>query len=475
MSTTIVEGLGASGRRSPGIVYRLLRIVTDINPGEAVTALLLTLNVFLLLLAYYLIKPIREALVITSMGPLVRSYLAGVQAILFIFVVKGFSRLASRVARHLLITWVTLFFISNLGLFYGLHLWGMDIATMGVAFFIWVGIFNIMVVAQFWGFANDIYTEEAGKRLFPMVAFGSTAGALFGSSIAHTIIRPLGKNFAYTMMLMTAGLLGICIALTIVIHQREIKSIRQRGLKVDARTLDEERIKEQPLQKGGGFRLVFKSHYLLFYALLILTLNYVNYTGETIFTLTVDKAATEAVRSGTTGGMDKAQFIGSAYSDYHFVYNLVALIVQLFLVSRIFQWVGVSGALLFLPLIALGGYSLVSLGASLALIKWVKGVENGVDYSLMNTTKGALFLITSREEKYKGKAAAETFFYRSGDALAALMLFVGFNYLSFKVESLARVNVVVTLVWIFLCFLVIREYRKLKEKKTAFAGGGVPG
>jgi AAA family ATP:ADP antiporter len=463
------RGVGGSGQKPVGRAHRFLKVFSDVRSGEAITVFLLTLNIFLLLLAYYLLKPIREALVISSEGPLVRSYLAGAQAVLFIFVIKAFSRLASRVPRHLLITWVTLFFMSNLCLFGFLHLQGMSSGTMGIIFFIWVGIFNIMVVAQFWGFANDIYTEEAGKRLFPLVAFGQTAGALFGSSIAHAIIRPLGPHFAYIMMLMTAGLLGICIPLTIAVHKREIKQIRIRASELGPKILEEEKTKEQPLRKGGGFRLIFKSHYLLFYALLILFLNYVNYTGETIFGLTVDKAATKAVQLQATGGLDKTQFIASAYSDYHRIYNLVALLVQLFLVSRIFKWVGVSGALLFLPFIALGGYSLVSLGASLALIKWVKGLENGIDYSLMNTTKGALFLITSREEKYKGKAAAESFFYRSGDALAALMLFIGFNYLSFTVESLARVNVFVTLIWILFCFLVIREYRRIKAK-PAVAG-----
>ncbi len=453
--------------RSPGLGHRAFKIFTEIHPGEAITVILLTLNIFLLLLAYYLIKPVREALVISSMGPLVRSYLAGAQAILFIFVIKGFSLLASKVPRHLLIAWVTLFFMSNLGLFYLFHLWGMPMGTMGIIFFIWVGIFNVMVIAQFWGFANDIYTEEAGKRLFPLVAFGQTAGALFGTRIAKWVIGPLGTHFAYIMMLMTAALLGVCIFLTITVHKREIRRFQRKAPALDAKAVEEEKAKEKPLKKGGGFRLIFKSKYLLFYALLMFFLNYVNYTGETIWSRAVDNAATHAEQAGTMGGLDKTQFIGSVYTDYQFIYNLVALLVQLFLVSRIFKWVGVSGALLFLPFIALGGYSLVSMGASLIVVKWVKGLENGIDYSLMNTTKGALFLVTSREEKYKGKAAADTFFYRGGDAMAALTLFIGVNYLSLSLESFAKLNVAVTLIWILIAFLLIREYKKIKAKSGA--------
>ena len=55
---------------------------------------------------------------------------------------------------------------------------------VGVAFFLWVGIFNLMIVAQFWSFANDLYTKDQGERLFPIVAFGASLGAVMGSGVA---------------------------------------------------------------------------------------------------------------------------------------------------------------------------------------------------------------------------------------------------------------------------------------------------
>jgi AAA family ATP:ADP antiporter len=274
----------------------------------------------------------------------------------------------------------------------------------------------------------------------------------------------LGKDFAYIMMLITAGVLGICILMTIGIHKREVKRVSEKapGAAVHA---ESEGAKNQPLKKGGGFRLIFKSQYLLFYALVILSLNFVNATGEYIWGDVLKRTATKAVEMGASGGLDISQFVAKLSADYQGLANIIALIIQLFLVSRILKWVGVGGALLFLPFIALGGYGFVTLGAtSILLIKWIKGLENGTDYSVMNTAKGALFLVTSREEKYKGKAAADTFFYRGGDALAALAVFIGLNYLGFKIAHFARVNLAVVLIWIVLCFLVIREYRRLKAK-----------
>ena len=467
MRNSTIQSPPGTGEKPFGLAYRFLKIFSDVRPGEVTTALLLTCNVFLLLLAYYLIKPVREALILIGKDPQMKAYLGGAQAILLIFVIKGFSWLASRAPRHLLITWMTLFFISNLGLFYVFHLLGMPIGTMGIIFFIWIGIFNIFMVAQFWGFANDIYTDEAGKRLFPIIAFGQTLGAVFGWRIAALVIGPLGKDFAYYMMLIAGAVLGFCIALTIVIHRREIHSIREKSLRADQKMTAAETIKEQPLKKGGGFSLIFKSRYLLFYSLVILSLNFVNFIGEYIWSDVLKPAAVKAVQMGASGGLNEEQLVAKISADYQGLASIIALIIQLFLVSRILKWVGVSGSLLFLPFIALGGYGFITFGASLVLVKWIKGLENGTDYSLMNTTKGALFLITSREEKYKGKAAADTFFYRSGDALGAVMVFIGYNFLKFKAESFAKLNVVVILVWILFCILVIREYKKKKALLTA--------
>src|SRR4030042_1491616 len=138
------------------------------------------------------------------------------------------------------------------------------------------------------------------------------------------------------------------------------------------------------------------------------------------------------------------------------------MLIQLFLVSRIFRYVGIGGALLFLPLIALGGYGYMAFGASLVLLKWIKAVENGTDYSLMRTTRAALFLITKREEKYKAQMAIETFFVRAGDSLQAIVVWVGTSVLALRIGGFAVINVTGVLVWIVLSVLIFRQYKKLK-------------
>jgi len=449
----------AINKKEPfAFAYWILRLFTTVYPGEALTAFLLMLNVYLLFVAYYIIKPVREGLILAGKGAEWESYLSAASAVLLVFAVKAFSRIASRFPRQKLIAWVTLFFISNLIIFYILSLLKIELGLMGVIFFIWMGIFNVMVVAQFWGFANDIYTQEAGKRLFPLIAFGATFGAVSGSFIAKHLVEPLGL---YQMMLVSGGILGICIVLTWTVHIREVKRTGHTAAQANQAKKSTEIEQEKPLKKGGGFQLLFKKRYLLYIAFLVLLLNFINTNGQYILGHYVEHTAKEAVQMGTAEGLTVEEFIGKFQASFMMYFNLLAMLIQLFLVSRIFKWFGVRIALFFLPFIALGGYFLIALGASLMLVHWVKVAENGTDYSLMNTARHALFLITSREEKYKAKAAIDTFFHRAGDVFSALLVFLGTSFLAFTTEKFAAFNLGLVAAMLLFCFLIMKEHKKL--------------
>ncbi len=464
--------------------YKVLRLFADIRPGEATKALLLALNVFLLLLAYYILKPLRESLLLVDKdSAVVKSCLSGAQAVLFVFVIKAFSRLASKVPRHVLITWTTSFFISNLVIFFFLHRGGMAIKPMGILFFVWVGIFNYFVVAQFWGFANDLFTDEVGKRTFPLISLGATLGGLMGVLPFMKRLRDwLGDSWEFKLMLIAGIVLALCIVLARTIHRRDVRKTqedREKGL-IEAE--EKARVQEKPLKAGGGFKLVFKSRYLFLIALMIGLYNFVNATGEFIISkviLNQSIQATQAAGAAAPGELPavspslprqtESKAIHNAFMDYQLLANLIALVIQLFFVSRIFKWIGVGGALLFLPLIALGGYALISFGAVLVLVRWVKSFENGTDYSLQNTTKAALFLVTQREEKYKAKAAIDTFFVRGGDTLSAVAVLVGTELLGLRVERYALLNVAVVAVLLVICFKIIKAYKKRKAAADAAA------
>ena len=165
---------------------RFLSIFADVRREEGFTAVLLMVNVFMLLTSYYLIKPVREALILGESGAVIKSYAGAAQAGMFLLIVPLYGALASRVNRMWLINGVTAFFISNLLIFYVL---GNLHVSLGVAFFLWVGLFNVVLLAQFWGFANDIYTQRQGRRLFAILGIGSCLGGIFGSRLAGRLFR----------------------------------------------------------------------------------------------------------------------------------------------------------------------------------------------------------------------------------------------------------------------------------------------
>jgi AAA family ATP:ADP antiporter len=421
----------------PSALDRGLRIFAQVKDGEGANALLLALNVFLLLTAYYLIKPVREALILAGGGAEVKSYAAACQGLLLLVAVPLYAWLAGRLPRRQLIAGVTLFFAACLGGFYLLA--RMEV-PLGVVFYLWVGVFNLMVISQFWSFANDVYTPEQGKRLFPIVAFGASAGAVLGSYVAQLLIGPLG---VYQLMLVAGGLLALSLCLTL--------GVEGRMQRVGAGPV-------QPPGRAGAFALVFGNRYLLLIALLMLVLNWVNTTGEYLLGRLVSGEAAAAVARGEA--LSEKEFIGRFYAQFFMGVNLLGLFLQLFAVSRLIDRLGLRLGLLCLPAIALLGYGLLAALPLLAVVRWVKTAENAVDYSLQNTVRQALFLPTTREEKYQAKQAIDSLFVRAGDLLSAGLVFAGANWLSFGTGHFALANLGLAALWLGLALAVGQEYQR---------------
>ena len=138
-------------------------------------------------------------------------------------------------------------------------------------------------------------------------------------------------------------------------------------------------------------------------------------------------------------------------------------LLQLFLVSKIFKYLGIRGALFVLPCLALGSYALFIAAPVLSIIRTVKLAENSTDYSLQNTVGHALSLPTSREAKYKAKPAIDTFFWRLGDMLQAGVVFVGVQ-LAFAIHHFALVNLVFVGTWLVIVVAIARHHKRLSTE-----------
>lgn len=287
---------------SKNAVERFLGLFTEVRSGEGYSTLILCLSIFVLLTAYYIIKPVREALILAGGGSAeIKSYAAAGQALLLMVAVPFYGWLASLYPRRRLINIVSIFFAGCLGLFYVLALLQVPI---GIVFYLWVGVFNLMIPAQFWAFANDSYSPSEGKRLFVIIAFGASAGAVFGSFITGRLIQPLG---VYQLLIVSCGLLLLSLVLLNWVDTREKE--QRDGSSEEIKTI------EEPLEEGNAFKIVFQHKYLLLIALLMLFLNWVNTTGEYILGRTIKAAAVAAIAAGSTGGISEGQFIGKFYAE----------------------------------------------------------------------------------------------------------------------------------------------------------------
>jgi AAA family ATP:ADP antiporter len=436
-------------------------VFADVRGGEAVTALLLMLNIFLLLASYYLLKTIREPLILAAPGggAEVKSYAAAAIAALLIILVPMYSALASRVSRVRLINFVTLFFIACLIAFFALSRTGVPV---GVAFFIWVGIFNLMVIAQLWAFANDVYTVDEGKRLFAIVGFGASLGAIAGSFVTGQLVKLYGP---YPFMLGAAALLAVCMLLTNMVSSREKRARKETPAAGDAAKPGDPASASSGTDAGlrgrSGFALVFADRYLLLIGILMLLVNLVNTNGEYILGKTVVTLYTAAHGAAAAGGLDEKKVIGEFYGNYFTIVNVLSAIIQAFVVSRVLKYFGVRVALLVLPAVALVGYGAMAFIPLLGFIRGAKLAENSLDYSLQNTTRNALYLPTSREAKYKAKQANDTFFVRSGDVISAGIVFAGTTWLGFAARQFALVNVALVIVWLLIAIALGRRFQRL--------------
>lgn len=433
------------GERPKNFIERALSIFADVRAGEGTTTLLLTVNVFLVLAGYSVMKPARDGLILTEGGAELASYSAAAQAVLLMGVVPLYGWLGTKFVRIRLIGIVTAFFGTALVAFY---LGGMAGLREGFAFYIFIGLLNVFMVSQFWQFANDLFTEGQGRRLFPLIGVGQSLGAWIGAAAVSPLVQ--GLNYTpYTLMLIGAAVLVIAFSTTLMANTIETSKGDHEIHKAA----------QEPLGPEGGFELIARDRYLLWIAVLIVLLNVVNTTGGYILNRLIVGEAAARFGSDASAVAESRQFITAFSGSIIAAVNLVGLLLQLFVTARVIRWIGIRGALFILPVIALVNYSLIAVLPILAVVRVGKILENSTDYSIQNTLRQALFLPTSREAKYKAKAAIDTFFTRSGDVVSAGVVALG-QVTALTVSAFAWFSVLLTIAWLWVARQIAKEHRR---------------
>ncbi|HSS66443.1 MAG TPA: hypothetical protein VLS27_18585, partial [Gammaproteobacteria bacterium] len=277
---------------------RALRAFTRIKPEEGATSLMLLASIFLILTAYYLIKPVREGWlsvsVIQGLTKLeVKAYSAFGQTVLLLLMVPIYARLATLINRRKLITRVGYFFICIL-----LGFWLLQpgfitdrVPYAGVVFYLFVGIFSVGLVAQFWAFASDLYGIERGRRLFPLIAVGAASGAVVGSWIGERMVR-LEWLEAFDLILLS--LLPLAVAIWLA-----TRADRRGAYGHPSQTTQNRWHEPAAPVNEGAFNQIMKHRYLTATAMMMLVFNWVVASGDNLLFGLVQKMLEIDLTNGT--------------------------------------------------------------------------------------------------------------------------------------------------------------------------------
>ncbi|HEX4639533.1 MAG TPA: MFS transporter [Chthoniobacterales bacterium] len=413
---------------------KLFAKVVDVKPNELRALWLGFAFHFIILTAYYVVKPIRDGIA-ASNKPETLPWMFTATLIVMLFANTIYAAIVARMERRKFIPFAYAFFILVLLLFFVLMGTGSPAHQVwtGRAFYVWVSVFNLFNTAIFWAFMTDLFTVEQGKRLYAFIAVGGTVGAITGAYITKNLIRGMGPA---NLIAISATLFAVVCFLV-----RFFPDSFTEGNKVAP-------TREQPI--GGtvwsGFTHIARSPYLFGLAAVIL-----------LYTIT----STWAYFQQTTlaGAVLKTPADRTVFSSNLEIWvNCITLGIQIFLTGRFLKWFGVAFTLTALPFLSMLGFGAMAIAPSLGMLALFQVIRRAGAYALMRPSREILFTVLKREDKYKVKGVTDTLGYRVGDQIGAWSYGgLGANGLHMSLNAISWIAVPITAGW---CVLSIWLGRK---------------
>jgi AAA family ATP:ADP antiporter len=377
---------------------------------------------FVLLCAYYILRPIRDEMGIRG-GVENLQWLFTATFVTMLCVVPLFGWVSSRYSRGKLLVVVYGFFIVNIVLFYFLFASGVNPTLVARVFFVWLSVFNLFVVSVFWSFMVELYDDGQSKRLFGFIAAGGSAGAVVGPALTASLSVPLG-----TANLLWVSALFLSIALICIHRLRAWAGRHDRP---------EHHLDANPI--GGnwfdGIKRVARSPYLLgicLYILLYTTLaTFLYFTQAGIVR---DAFATSEERTRVFALID-------------FGTNALTIGLQLFVTGRLASRFGLSVTLAVVPFFLIIGFTALATAPVLIVLLVVQIVRRAGNYAIARPGREMLYTVLPVADKYKSKNFIDTVIYRGGDAVSG-WAYAGFTALGLTAAGIAWVAVPVALIWL---------------------------
>lgn len=457
------------GAETGGLAHRL-RTAVGARPGEGLVVLWSSAYYFLVLCAYYVIRPIRDDMGAAS-GAENLAWLFTGTLVGMLLLHPLYAALVSSLPRNKFIALANRFFILNLVLFYiafrmvdpSQSVW------VGRVFFIWTSVFNLFVVSVFWSLIADVFQPGQGKRLFGIVAVGGTIGAMLGSTITTTLVGALG---ALNLMLVSAAILELAVHAARLLDRNQGAMIEAAKADVAADAAALGTIASAPARQmtastastdviGGGvmegIKHVFASPYLLGVASLIL---FYSISSTFLYFQQVDIVS----RVFGDDSVNRTRVFGSI----DLAVNVLTLFAQLFLTGRVMKYLGIGFALAFLPFITLIGFGAMGASPALAVLVVFLVIRRAGNFAIQRPAREALYTVVARTDKYKAKNFSDTFVYRLGDQVGA-WAYTGMAFFGLGLSGLSFSMVPFAAGWVVLTLWLGKQF-KAKEQAQAQQG-----
>lgn len=426
----------SDGRNNP--ISRFVTAATRIEPHEVRATLLSFVFVFVLMTAYSILKPVRDALG-ADWGAVGLSVAWTANFVLSVIAVSLYGAALSAIRFRAVVPGVYGFFAFTFLALYVVTVSVAEPVLFNKIFYVWVSVFSLFHLSVFWSFMSDLFDKTQAPRLFGFIAAGTSLGAIVGPLATALLVDVIGTN---ALMLVSATLLLIPIPMIIILE-------RLRGTDLGNGNVHADVSKQAAIGTNpfAGFSILFSDRFLLTIGAFILL--YVTINTFVYFELQdLTKAYGINTRTKIWSWIDLAT-------------NGLTLLTAVFVTSRIVTKLGMQTALSLMPgLITVGVLALVAAPAliPLAIFQVLRRIGN---YAVTRPSREMLFTLVDRETRFKAKPVIDIVLYRGGDMLTAWMFTLLATGLGFGLAGIAVVISGIAAIWTMVALHLGRSYERM--------------
>ncbi|MEX2495067.1 MAG: MFS transporter [Woeseia sp.] len=410
--------------RDGGKFRNIVTAATKIQPNELKATLLSFAFVFVLMAAYFILRPVRNAMASEWTDAELSQLWTGT-FVFSLIAVSVYGGIIPRVKFRWLVPGVYVFFaLSFFAFYFGATSVGHP-ALVDKSFYVWLSVFSLFHVSVFWSFMSDIYSREQAPRLFAFIAAGSSIGAIVGPAITALFAETLGT---YNLMLLAAVLLLVPIPIIAALNRLKVTELGNKEVRADLSRAQE--IGRNPF---AGFMLFFKDRLLFGIGLFIFL--YVSMGTFVYFGL-----------KNLLDGYDDATR-EQIWALIDLSVNSLAIVTALFVTSRLALRFGMSKTLALVPSCLVIGFLIVAVAPILAVVVGLEIARRAGNYAITRPGREMLFTIVNREMRFKAKPVIDIVVYRGGDMVWA-WIFTGLTTIAgLGMAGVAAVGALIALVW----------------------------